>query len=53
MTPQFGASLTVVNYASRVIVMLLKLAFIILENIFSTGVTDDDHIVQATGKDFN
>ncbi len=52
MMPQIGASLTVVNYAPGVIKMLLESSIMLLENIYSIGITHDDHnmfIAQTTG----
>jgi hypothetical protein len=49
--PQFGAPLTIVNYAPRVVNYAPRE---LLENIYSTGITHDDHygiimfIVHAT-----
>jgi hypothetical protein len=51
--PQLGASVTIVILMTpKVSFMLLESSIMLLENIYSTGITNDDchiFIVQATG----
>ncbi len=53
MTPQFGASLVVINYALRVVNYASRDVIMLIENIYSTGITHYDDcnvfIVQAIG----
>jgi hypothetical protein len=44
MMPQIGTSLTIINLMNQeVSVMLPELSIMLLENIYSTGITHDDH----------